>query len=131
MSESITRVTTLEITEVTNDMDCLEQDWEKAIGMAFYSADDVTVVKQQDFIIDSEEKEEVKPCPICGKSDKLYITSRENFETLAKEKDCNVAVIRCNGCGLEVYSHYTCKAHGYEPHINEAIQKWNSLGGKR
>lgn len=132
--KEITRVTTVEITEINTDENCFNSDWANAIGMNFWEVDNVTVAKQQDFVIDREAEEgveeKVKPCPICGKSDKLQITSREEYEALAKEKDAHVAVIRCNRCGLEVYSHYTCQAHRYEPHINEAVQKWNSLGGR-
>lgn len=49
----ITRITTIEITEVQVKKEYLFDDWEKAIKMSFpYDGDDFHVVKVQDFIDD-------------------------------------------------------------------------------
>ena len=54
----ITRVTTLEITEIKTDPWCFKDDWKAELLMS-YRLDDVNIVKVQDFERETTEIEDI------------------------------------------------------------------------
>lgn len=83
------------------------------MGFYFYD-DDIHPVK------------DALPCPICGKSDALSMSSAKRWNKLIKENDGACLVIDCKRCGLEMreYDHII-NSKKYADVKKALLKKWN------
>ena len=67
----------------------------------------------------------VKGCPFCGKTDKLGITPKDNFEELHKENGDACVVLSCNRCNAQMSEH---NYHGsdYGMKVGILVTMWNN-----
>ena len=74
-----------------------------------------------------EDALEVKPCPICGRTDALCVGSRKRYEGLYKENGGAALALNCKRCDLQlsVYDHVE-KDPSYEGMRAALIAKWNT-----
>lgn len=68
----------------------------------------------------------IKPCPICGLKDALFITKKESYEELFKEHNGACLSIECKRCYLRmaVFDHHEDDP-SYEYMKGALIGKWN------
>ena len=66
------------------------------------------------------------PCPLCGKYDRLEITSRDGFYSFKGEHGVSVVWINCNRCHIEIWSH-NCDSGYYTHHLDFLASRWNKL----
>lgn len=71
---------------------------------------------------------DVKPCPICGKHDKLRVMSKKFFEECEHKYETTLIDIECRRCDL-VMKDYTLDEHDYDKRRAELANKWNMRGG--
>lgn len=75
---------------------------------------------------------EFKPCPLCGKTDRLELSKREWFyESLHKDGIGSCVRLSCERCHLDLYQH-TYKwsdfnTWNYDIVVGELKKKWNSI----
>lgn len=78
---------------------------------------------------EDENIECLKPCPFCGKTDELAITSKSSFQDLYCENGTATISIYCKRCSLNMYEHkYT--GSKYEVKARKLIKKWNKRKGE-
>lgn len=68
----------------------------------------------------------LKPCPICGKNDALYIDQKNHYEELYKKNDGACLGMGCKRCDLTltVYDHNEADP-SYSYMRGALISKWN------
>jgi hypothetical protein len=68
----------------------------------------------------------IKPCPICGKNDALYIDQKDHYEKLYKENEGACLGMGCKRCDLTltVYDHNEADP-SYSYMRGALISKWN------
>lgn len=69
----------------------------------------------------------IKPCPICGLKDALFITTKESYEELFKKNNGACLSMDCKRCNLRmaVYDHLEDDP-SYEYMKGALIGKWNT-----
>lgn len=78
---------------------------------------------------EDENIECLKPCPFCGKIDKLTITSKSDFQNLYCENGYATINLKCERCSLNLYEHeYT--GSKYEVKVRKLVKKWNKRKGE-
>lgn len=68
------------------------------------------------------------PCPICGKTEAMWITAQKRFEEANHQHGYSIT-IECLRCLLEV-SEYSYEPRAYWDMRADLRQKWNRLGGR-
>lgn len=71
---------------------------------------------------------EFKPCPICGKTDRLTLTQKNDYYSLMHKYGKTLVTVRCWRCDLEmhVYSHLSV-SNNYEILVGKLKEKWNGI----
>lgn len=70
-------------------------------------------------------KMKVKPCPFCGNAEKLFVSSRINFEELYKDNGDACITLRCYRCNCELAEHeYHGPDYGFK--LGVLLTKWNN-----
>ena len=79
------------------------------------------------YFAEYEDALEIKPCPICGGTDALFIGNRKRYEDLFKENGGAVLNISCKRCNLQLstYDHIE-KDPSYDGMRAALIAKWNT-----
>lgn len=78
---------------------------------------------------ESLESVDVLPCPFCGSTDNLKITSDITFYKLYSENGDATIVLTCTKCNLDMYEHSYHK-NDYEQKAMILIEKWNRRNGR-
>lgn len=72
--------------------------------------------------------EDVAVCPLCGESDLIWITDKNNYDTNYQKNGGACVGIQCVRCGLEIYGYSSeCEYNSYEYVRSQASHKWNRL----
>lgn len=78
---------------------------------------------------EDENIECLKPCPVCGKTDELVITSKSSFQDLYCEHGSATISLECVRCSLYLYEQrYT--GSKYEVKVRKLVKKWNERKGE-
>ena len=72
-------------------------------------------------------KMEIRPCPFCGSTDNLRITSDESFYELYGKNGNATIGIYCTKCHAEMYEH-DYHGNNYDQKAKILIEKWNRRG---
>ena len=80
------------------------------------------------FYISLAEDESYKPCPICGKRDRMFVMAKDFYENLMRLHGRSTMEIECNRCHLQLltYSHHFIEELGYDKRIEDIRDKWNT-----
>lgn len=78
---------------------------------------------------------EFKPCPLCGKTDRLELTPRGTFYSVWHKNDKGSTIsVRCYRCGLELHEYTyestffnTLHTNNYDIVVGELKKKWNNI----
>ncbi len=73
---------------------------------------------------------EFNPCPICGKTDRLWLSDRNMFFRVLKNAGTGSTMVSigCNRCDIEVHYHTRHSGtHNYDIAVGEVKRKWNSI----
>lgn len=68
------------------------------------------------------------PCPLCGKSDRISVTSKEDYYELLALNGLACISMRCRNCHIEMFEH-TSSIRVYEKKVEKLYSKWNRLRG--
>ncbi len=75
--------------------------------------------------------EEFNPCPLCGKTNGLRVSSKESYAVRFLENGGACISVRCWKCGLElsVYDHHFAMEDrtNYEKLLSVLRERWNRL----
>jgi hypothetical protein len=77
---------------------------------------------------ENKDIETLKPCPLCGKTDKLVITSKSNFQDLYCEHGSATISIECERCSLYLYE-LGYAGSKYDVKVKKLVKKWNERKG--
>ena len=71
---------------------------------------------------------EFKPCPICGKTDRLNLTQKEFYYHLMHNYKSGMITVRCWRCdlALNAYSSQSI-TNNYEILVGKLKEKWNGI----
>lgn len=72
----------------------------------------------------SEVMKILKPCPFCGKKDRLVLPKRETYEELVSKTGSACISLACKNCNLEIYEH-THSILNFGTRLGLLIAKWN------
>ena len=75
---------------------------------------------------EAKTTEGFSPCPLCGKTDRLDITTEESYGTLYLRHGTACIAIECKRCHLTLYNHDDTKVK-YEAKRQALMQEWNRL----
>ena len=70
----------------------------------------------------------VRPCPFCGKTDKLSLPSEETFEDLRAQYGRAAITISCSRCKIDMYE-YDDGTGIFVEKVNALIKKWGKRNG--
>ena len=72
-----------------------------------------------------------KPCPFCGRMDRLEITQADSFRRMEKKAPDGMACISmtCKNCYVDMYEH-THDIHDYKQRVQMLMDKWNGRAGE-
>lgn len=67
----------------------------------------------------------LKPCPICGRNDRLVISKKDKYEELLEKNGSAMISMECKRCDLELknYDHYNI--NNYAVLRSMLINRWN------
>ena len=73
-------------------------------------------------------KDEFEPCPLCGMTDRLTLTQKNDYYSLMQKYGNALVAVRCWRCDLEmhVYSHLSA-SNNYEILVGVLKEKWGRL----
>lgn len=74
---------------------------------------------------EDDKIDKLKPCPFCGKDDKILISSAQTFQKLYCEYGSATIHLDCTRCGLSLYEHSYHGSH-YAVKAKRLIKKWNN-----
>ena len=73
---------------------------------------------------------EFKPCPICGKTDRLEVMTERSYNKLFRYTGgTGCTRIRCWRCNMDLYAH-SCEANdtwNYQILVGKLKEKWNAI----
>lgn len=67
-----------------------------------------------------------KPCPLCGKLDRLDFTQQDTYERLRDTHGSACVTVECRRCNLELRDH-TSEISEYEDRMVLLRNNWNHL----
>ena len=78
--------------------------------------------------INLAEDESYKPCPMCGKRDRVFIETRNFYEDLLREHGKACLEIECDRCRVKLttYAHDFANEIGYDKRVEDIRDKWNT-----
>lgn len=69
-----------------------------------------------------------KPCPLCGESDKVEVTTKEFYSGLVAEHGDALICIECKRCKVRVDDYPSESGrNNYEWRLMHMAKKWNGL----
>jgi len=71
-----------------------------------------------------KEQDGFKPCPFCGRSDKVVVMTDKFFYELQGEYDAATLTVRCERCRAELNDH-SWKERNYNRRVAILRRKWN------
>ncbi len=71
----------------------------------------------------------VMPCPFCGDTDKISITSRKDYNRLYKAHGSATIALTCERCRLDMYEH-DFDDFDYVTKVRILVDKWNRRAGE-
>lgn len=78
---------------------------------------------------ENKDIETLKPCPFCGKTNELVITSKSSFQDLYCEHGSAAISIECERCSLNLYE-LRYAGSKYDVKVEKLIKKWNERKGE-
>lgn len=71
----------------------------------------------------------VMPCPFCGDTDEISITSRKSYNEMYKEHGTATIALTCERCKMDMYEH-SYSDFDYVAKVRILVEKWNRRAGE-
>ena len=82
-------------------------------------------MKFSDEMVKINGVDSIMPCPFCGSSDNLCVTSKANFIDCFKVNGSATISMKCENCNLELYEH-DYHGKGYLTKVRILVSRWNT-----